>query len=186
MTCIVAQKTTTGVLLAAETTFSDGPRLLRRATPKLWNVTPRIAIGTAGSCRCGDLLRGFDKWPEPGVGPDEFGLALGRSLRELLKEEIKNHNVWALVAMDREIYYVGSDGSVSRQDAAYSALGSGELVALGALFVLERVRRTEHGPGALPTPTHETKACLITALGAACEHVEGLRGPYTFAETIAP
>lgn len=183
MTCIVAIKTKTGVLLAGDSSSVDGQRLIRRANPKLWNVNERLAVATAGSCRGGDLVRTI-KWPVfPSVAKVEDSLP--RLFRDQWKDEIGNRSTWALVAFDREIFYVGSDASVIRVDAAYSALGAGELPALGALFCFERVDRMEGRPNEPPW-IDDARVRATIALDAACEHVEGLRGPYVFAETIAP
>lgn len=183
MTCIVAIKTKTGVLMGADSSSVDGQRLIRRANPKLWNVSPRMAIGTAGNCRGGDLVR-TAIWPTL-ADADDAESTLPRLFRDCWKDEIGNRSTWALVAFDREIFYVGSDASVIRVDAAYSALGSGELPALGALFCFEQVDRME-GRSNEPLRAEDARVRAVVALIAACEHVEGLRDPYVFAETIAP
>jgi 20S proteasome alpha/beta subunit len=191
MTIILAQKTTTGVLMAADCLMVEEPRLFRRANQKLVQVAPRIAVGTAGLARLGNAVRLSSFWEttiarhELYEGPNQTEATLFRMFSDLLKDESKDAPFWAIVAVDREIFYVGINGSVTREAASYSALGSGELVALGAMFVLRMLREQTKGGAALPT-TEEAADELKTALCATVEHVQAIRPPWVFAETVAP
>jgi ATP-dependent protease HslVU (ClpYQ) peptidase subunit len=182
MTCIVAQKTETGVLFGADATMTEGQRIFRRATSKLWNVegSTRIVAAHAGAAMFGNVLRD-ETWPVSALLQDTVDAAgdrLAAFLRSILgAHTTKERGAWLIVAIDREIYYVDCETAVSRIDAEYCALGSGEEVALGALFAAEHLRH------ALPLDAH-TKITL--ALNAACEHVTAHRPPYSFAETVAP
>lgn len=178
MTCIVAQKTETGVLMAADNSCVDGSRLIRRGTPKLANVDARLVVGVAGRSRIGELALNSNAWPEREALPaGEYLQKLAAFFRELLKNEDRDAPFWALVASDRDIYCVGPNGCVVLVDSDYCAQGSAELVALGALFVLSHVAHT------VPL---EPRTKLTLALNAAAEHVEGIRPPWIFAETRTP
>lgn len=182
MTCIVAQKTETGVLMGAENTMTENRRMFRKATPKLWRPgeTPRIVAGIAGACRFGNVLRS-STWPENRLlvsDPDEAALVLGDFLRPIVDQHSNDkRGAWLLIAIDREIYYVDSDAAVTRVEADYCALGSGEDVAIGALFALSRIA------DALPL---DARTKITIALDATCEHVTAHRPPFHFLETIAP
>jgi ATP-dependent protease HslVU (ClpYQ) peptidase subunit len=134
-----------------------------------------MAIGTAGSCRMGDSARAAH-WPAlDDIAADDRALTLGNAWREIVDNHgDRDRHVWALIAHDRDIYYAGNDGSVICLDASYTALGSGELVALGALWAFERA-------GAFTPWERVTKA-----IEAAAEHVAAIRPPFVVVETRAP
>lgn len=182
MTIIVAQKTDSGVALAADNTMADGSRIIRKANPKIVTITSRIAVGCAGLVRLGDVVRDPDRWPlyEHSDLP-LFERKLGQFFRDLLKDEEHDTPFWAIVAVDQEIFYVGPGGSMARVDAPYCALGSAELVALGALHVLHR-----HAGGTNPPTGEDARRRLVTALEACAEHVEAIRPPWSFTETRVP
>lgn len=179
MTIIVAQKTETGVMLGADNGMTEGPRIFRRANPKLVTIAeargePRIAVGTAGLVRLGDAVRTMS-WPR---AADCSLKKLGEMFRGLLKDEPNDTPFWALVAVDREIFYVGMGGSVTCVDAPYCALGSAEFVALGVLYLWNFDIHDMSAERAKNGLQHALKACA--------EHVEGIRPPWTFVETKAP
>lgn len=184
MTIICAQKTTTGVLLGADNTSSDGNKLIRRATPKLCQVSSRIAFGTSGHVRLFDALRlsvangDFPKG-QPHESIDEIESEFGKFFRAFLKDEFRaseKGKLWAVVAVDDCIFDVGMDGAVVRVDGRFMATGSGELVALGALYVLNR-RNTK-------IPTNDVaKVWLQESMEACAEFSESIRPPWSFVST---
>lgn len=186
MTIIAAQKTTTGVVLGADNTIGDGSRIIRRADPKIVAITPRIAVGTAGLVRLGDVVRSYGFWEKSASRHSLFDEMhevegeLGKIFRNLLTDEPADTPFWALVAVDREIFHVGPGGSVTRVDASYCALGNAELVALGVLYVLHRT------DGGALHGADLAKTRLTLALEASAEHIEAIRPPWTFVETKAP
>lgn len=187
MTIIVAQKTTTGVLMAADCSMVEEPRIFRRADQKLVSITPRIAVGTAGVARLGNAVRLSSFW-EGMVAqhplydkPEEVTADLFKLFRGLLKNEPADTPFWAIVAVDSGIYYVGINGSVTPVGDAYCALGSAEFVALGALHVQHMQDQCM-----LPESFTEARERLLYALDACGEHVQAIRPPWTFVETKAP
>lgn len=178
MTIIVAQKTTTGVLMGADCVSTEGSRIFRRGTPKLVNITPRLAVGVAGKSRIGELVIGAKDWPARGErNAADYRTALADFFEGLLRSEEKDAAFWAIVASFRDIYYVTAPGCVLLVDAPYCALGSAELVALGALYVWNYDR-----PGLEKTIA---KSGLVYALGACAEHIDSIRPPWIFVETTS-
>jgi 20S proteasome alpha/beta subunit len=176
MTCVVAHKTETGVLMAADSLTVGSGTIYPRSSPKLFAPNDRIVVGTSGWVRFGNKIRSCMTWPclDDDPSPDLVETRIADGLRALLKDEPADAPFWALIAVDRDIYFGGPNGSAVRVATDYSAIGSGADVALGALFVLQGLSY----PGA--------RDRLKMALDAACEHIEGVRGPYVFAETVAP
>jgi 20S proteasome alpha/beta subunit len=179
MTIIVAQKTATGVLMGADCVSTEGSRVFRRGTPKLMNITPRLAVGVAGKSRIGEFVIGSREWPARGERtPGEYRTALADFFEGLLRSEEKDAAFWAIVASFRDIYYVTAPGCVLLIDAPYCALGSAELVALGALYVwnLDRPEMSET----------TAKNGLAHAMDACAEHIDSIRPPWLFVKTTAP
>lgn len=196
MTIIIAQKTTTGVLMGADNTMTAGSILVRRATPKLVSLGPRVVVELAGLVRLNDIVRHdvmstIPQYPpkkhEPGsafpypadakVG-DGYDRALGEYFRALMKDEPADVSFYALVACDREIFRCGPKGGVTRVLSAYDAIGIADTVALGSLYALSK---DKHLPTIAPT-----YAMVTTSLEACAEHIECIRPPWVFAETRAP
>jgi 20S proteasome alpha/beta subunit len=189
MTIICAQKTSTGVVLGADNHASDGNRLLRRATPKLCQVSDRVAYGTSGHVRLADMLRdrvARGEFPKP-ERSDPFDVAeyereLGRFFRAFLKDEFfatKESKLWTIVAVDDHIFDVGPDGAVLRVEGKFIATGNVEQLALGALYVFERCRRD--------LPNEEAaKERIQIAMEACSEFGENIRPPWSFVFTKKP
>lgn len=190
MTIICAQKTKTGVLLGADLHSSDTSRLLKRKTPKLHAVSPRVAFGCSGHTRIFDRLRDSEErgeFPNPGSGQDKkhiavYELELARFFRRLLKDEYfaaKESKLWTILAVDDHIFDIGPDGSVVRIDGNYMASGSVEQFALGALYVINRACDE------LPSED-KAKEWIQTAMEACAEFGETIRPPWSFLATVKP
>lgn len=198
MTIVIAQKTTAGVLLAADNDMNSGSILVRRASPKTSTLGPRVAVGLAGMARLNDVVR-HDiarsspddyTYAEPGKtfpslcgcdGVDEYEREIARYFRALMKDEPADVSFAALIAVDREIILVGPKGSTTRLASSYHAVGHAADVALGALYVLNR----QTMEGKLPSVL-EARGAAIYAMEACAEHVEAIRPPWSFAETTVP
>lgn len=195
MTIIIAQKTTTGVLLAADNNSHDGVRRSLRATPKLVQVSPRVAYGTSGHTRVANILRGqLDRFPKPtwtATTPeresiDEYEIRIGRFFRELIKEGgYPESKMWALVAVDDHIFDVGPDGGVIRVADPFTAGGEAELVALGALHAhatsesLTMTRIVSFDP-------EYARIAANRALNACAAFIDSISPPWSFVETTKP
>lgn len=190
MTIICAQKTTTGVLLGADNHASDGNRLIRKATPKLYKVSDRVAFGCSGHVRLGDMLRDQNErgeFPNPRDDADggktksifEYEKELGRFFRRFLKDEYfatKESKLWTIVAVDDHIFDIGPDGACVRIDGKFLAMGNVEQVALGSLFTINRA--------CADLPTEEkAKEWIQTAMEACQEFGECIRPPWSFVST---
>lgn len=184
MTIICAQKTTTGVLLGADNSSSDGNKLLRRSTPKLCQVSPNIAFGTSGHVRLFDMLRDSvakASFPMKMAcdSIDDVEAELGRFFRAFLKDEFRANEkgkLWTLIAVDDQIFDVGMDGAIVRIDGRFMATGSAEHIALGALYIFDRARAD--------LPNEEAaKERIQMAMEACAEFGECIRSPWSFAST---
>lgn len=193
MTIICAHKTTTGVLIGADNSSSDGSRLIRRATPKLHGVSTRVAFGSSGHTRLADMLRDHNErgdFPNPRADDDggktksifEYEKELGRFFRSFLKDEwraTKEAKLWTVVAVDNHIFDVGTDGAIVRIDGRFLASGNVELIALGALYALN----LEHNE----LPTEEiAKTWIEHAMNACAEFDACIRPPWTWISTKNP
>lgn len=198
MTIVIAQKTTAGVLLAADNDMNSGSILVRRTSPKISTLGPRVAVGLAGMARLNDIVRHDIARTSPdhfGAGDvglgfpsvagcdtiDEYERLLARYFRALMKDEPADVSFAALIAVDREIILVGPKGSTTRLASSYHAVGHAADVALGALYVLNRQTMDGNLPSVL-----EARGAAIYAMEACAEHVEAIRPPWSFAETKAP
>jgi len=142
---VAVQKTTTGILMGADNRTSDGVRLLMRATPKIYQVSPHVVIGSSGHVRIADIVRSkSNTFPKRAYANQDFGELIGEWFRDVLKDEPKDAKYWAIVAAHNEIYDIGPGGIVVRIAGNYHTTGSGELVALGALCVANRVLTHRH------------------------------------------
>ena len=179
MTIIAVQKTTTGILMGADNRTSDGVRLLMRATPKIYQISPHIVMGSSGHVRISDIVRHRSiTFPKPSDSSREFGVLLGEWFRNVLKDEPNDAKYWAIVAAHNEIYDIGPGGSVVQVAGNYHATGNAELVALGALWV------ANHALTQLPAP-EEAKRIVTMALDACAAHVEAITPPWSFLEAAA-
>lgn len=190
MTIIIAQKTTTGVLLAADNHSHDGTRRTLMATPKLVQVSPRVAYGTSGHTRLANILRGKLDFPVPddydekskGLVLDIYESKLAAFFRNIVKGEYPESKMWALVAVDDVIFDVGPDGGLIRVADSFTATGSAELVALGALHALGATGQITDA-----LCNRDIAEMMMTkALNACAAFIDSIRPPWTFVETKKP
>lgn len=184
MTIIIAQKTTTGVLLAADNHSHDGQRRTLKATPKLVQISPRVAYGTSGHTRLANiLLDNLDRFPlifEPNY--EEYEIRLARFFREIVKGEYPESKMWALVAVDDVIFDIGPDGGLIRVANPFTATGEAELVALGALHALGATGQITDA-----LCNRDIAEMMMTkALNACAAFIDSIRPPWTFMETKKP
>ena len=190
MTIIIAQKTTTGVLLAADNHSHDGQRRTLKATPKLVQISPRVAYGTSGHTRLANILRDKLDFPVPDdyvekskeMVLDIYECKLAAFFREIVKGEYPESKMWALIAVDDVIFDIGPDGGTIRVADPFTATGEAELVALGALHALDAA-------GAMTTAfcNREIAEMMMTkALNACAAFIDSIRPPWTFVETKKP
>lgn len=193
MTIICAQKTMTGVMLGADNHASNGNRLVRKATPKLYKVSDRVVFGCSGHVRLADMLRDQNErgeFPNPRDDADggktksifEYEKELGRFFRRFLKDEYfatKESKLWTIVAVDDHIFDIGPDGACVRIDGKFLATGNVEQLALGALYVLNSIHTL------VPTED-QAKEWVQKAMEACAEFDSCIRLPWTFASTTKP
>lgn len=200
MTIICAQKTETmvdgkrvyGVMLGADNYTSDGARIIHRSNPKIYNVSPRIAMGSSGHVRLCDMLRAEiadGDFPQI-LGTQtaaEYEPELGKFFRDFLKDEFraaKDQSLWTIVAVDDEIFDVGPDGSVVHVDGHFMATGNVERLALGALYAIDKCS-VGVDQGEYPDTT-QAKKWLRIAMEACAEFDGSIRPPWTFVSTTKP
>ncbi len=186
MTIIIAQKTTTGVLLAADNHSHDGQRRTLKATPKLVQISPRVAYGTSGHTRLANiLLDNLDKWPitiDVADNYTQYERMLARFFREIVKGEYPESKMWALVAVDNVIFDIGPDGGLIRVADPFTTTGEAELVALGALHALGATGQITDA-----LCNRDIAEMMMTkALNACAAFIDSIRPPWTFVETKKP
>lgn len=172
MTCIVGIEHAGRVYLGADSAGSTGWTLTVRADEKVFKVGPFV-MGFTTSFRMGQLLRYNLTVGEPTVGcEDERFMATTfiDSVRTTLKgggyaqvHDGQEAGGEFLVGYKGRLYQVCSDYQVGRSVSGYAAVGSGDRVALGALYA------TTHLP-----PDER----IQVALDAAEQFSAGVRGPF--------
>ncbi len=192
MTCIVAVTDGTRVVIGGDSAATGGGQLRLRATRKVFRVGS-YAVGYSTSYRMGQLVRFRTELPDPPHGADAddlerfmvaefvevlrealtaggFAKTMRRVLDSGLTEEGQERGGLLLVGVGGQIFEIRQDYQVVRPMAQYSAIGVGDLVALGALRALE-----ERDDLAL-----QDRARL--ALEASAEYCSKVRGPFHFVE----
>lgn len=185
MTCVAGVKTATGVLLAGDSrgTNDDAGSQATFTAPKVFRLTSEIAVGYCGSFRMGQLLE--HHVTTTALRGDEASWAITElvpTIREVLKTHgyttVENNEETAgsfLLAVRGRLFEVHSDFAVLERDDAYTAIGSGQMVALGAMHALWEPK-IGHTPAA-------ARAFLKTALDAAAAFATGVAPPYRFTTT---
>jgi 20S proteasome alpha/beta subunit len=182
MTCIVAQKTTTGIVMGAESGATEGVLSHRKADPKVWNVNEQIAIGFSGSIRHSNVFRRVNLAERlNGIEIEHMADLLGEIFRPIVDPHTTEKRYgYCLIAVGREIFRLDSETGVIRIECDYSALGGGEEVAIGAMYASTRL---DADIGAELPDDEEARQRISIALDATCEHVCAHRGPYHFVMT---
>lgn len=133
------------VYMAADTGSADGWMSMQMATPKVFRNGPTL-IGCTSSWRFIDLVHHVLVVPsiDSSLGPDdtyrwmvrEFMPELRKCLTEngwSEKKDNRDKSGVALVAVNGCTFWVGEDFDATMPATPYAAVGSGYLVALGAL-----------------------------------------------------
>ena len=180
MTCITGCKTDGGVLLGGDALGSSGYSGNVNSESKVFRLSREVACGYTSSFRMGQVLR-FHVTP-PQISVDELQWAVAEFIpviREAFRaagySEIHNNEETGgtfLLAVRARLFTVQSDFSVLENRTAYSACGSGQSFAMGAMH-------------ALWTPKVKPRQLLRAGLLAAEEFATGVRGPFSFTSTSA-
>lgn len=178
MTCIVGIEHETGVYIGGDSAGVAGWTVVVRADSKVFRVG-EFLIGIAGCFRMGNLLRyAFDPPALPVDDADlerymvaEFVPAVravlengGQRKKEAEVESMAEGSF--LVGVRGRLFQIGDDFQVGRNAAGYDAIGSGSLIALGALYCT--------GRGFSLAPPDR----IGLALRAAEAHNIGVRAPF--------
>lgn len=180
MTCVVACKSPDGkIVIGADSAGSDGHFVMRRSDAKIVYVEgddESVAFGYTTSFRMGQILRHHLKLP-PRLKKDlvdwlvvDVVEAIAKTFKERGYEK-KDKNTGQLLGgtfillAGQELFVVEGDFQLAEPADSYCAVGSGEMVAYGALYALA-------GTDVAP----EIKVRL--ALEAAAEFTTTVRGPF--------
>lgn len=178
MTCIVGIETSTGVLLGADSVNSSGWTTQVKADSKIWRKSD-VGYGLSGSPRMGQLIRYRFEAPEWNATTNLsrfMATDFVDALRDVLKagghaekeNEKERTDSSFLVAIRGEVFHVQGDYQTTRYAQGFAAIGSGQLLALGAL----------HATQDLDNP----KARVRLALEAASEFSGNVGPPFHFLE----
>jgi hypothetical protein len=172
VTCVVGLEQRGVVYIGADSAAVSRERLRSRADPKAFRVGPYV-MGFTTSFRMGDVLRYSFAPPEP----PSRGLArfMATAFVDAARAAFKDAGVATnasgvescgafLVGVRGRLFTVESDYQVGEERAGFHAVGSGDQVALGALFATARVR--------------DPRARLRLALAAAERFTSDVRRPW--------
>lgn len=181
MTCIVAVKTETNVVMGADSFFGNYYNYSGKIdNPKIFfneNQINKLLIGVCGSCRCSQILQfGWKRSNDKYDSPQEYMYLLINQIRNLLKNEgfaeIKNSQEEGgnfLVAFDSHLFEVQSDYSFL-EIGGHVVIGSGIYLANGSLITSNKF-------------AFSPQERVTLALEAAAENVTTVRPPFTILET---
>ena len=178
MTCIVGFIEGKTAYIGGDTFGSDGRTGCEVFRSKVFKVG-NFVIGGTSSFRMLDLLEfSFEpRNPYPDDDMDKYMRTIFvNAVRGCLSSggfKTVENNVESggnfLVAYKDNLWEIQNDFSVLNR-RPYSAVGSGEQVAIGSLYTTEKMKLTP-------------KQKITFALEAACKHVVSVRGPYTILNT---
>jgi ATP-dependent protease HslVU (ClpYQ) peptidase subunit len=174
MTVIVGLQLNNSVVIGGDTMSSDDTGLFPRLDEKVFLVGD-VLFGCADSYRVAQVIRyGLELPPHPEGMSDmaylvtEFTGALRRTLKAAgairREQETDTYEGTLLMAYRGLLAEVGEDFSIAIPRGGYVAIGSGALVALGALHATRKNK--------------DPKKRVLLALEAAAEHAHGCRGPF--------
>lgn len=152
--------------------------------PKVFRAGPFV-VGFALSWRFGQILQYHVEWPEPEPGCDLFRFTItevGPRIRNAVvehgfmapRDDNTKRDAQAILALDNQIFGINGRMEVIQLQEPYVAIGSGQQVAYGSLYVTQ----------ALTDLSLERRVEI--ALEAGCEYVPGLRRPFTIEATSPP
>lgn len=179
MTCVVGVAQSGVVYMGADSAGaeSEGDRIVSRLDPKLFRRGPYL-IGFEGSYRIGQLLAHVFNPPSPPDAPEQLHPFLVRefipAVRECFQiagvEKVKDDVVEAgtfMLGVKGRLFVIEDDYQVAESADRYSAIGSGDTVALGALFATAGRKMS-------------VAQRLTTALEAAAQFNMTVRAPWVF------
>jgi ATP-dependent protease HslVU (ClpYQ) peptidase subunit len=153
VSCIVAIRHSRGVLLAADSACVDGSCCT--STRKLFRVG-RVWLGLAGT------FEGFDR-----VLVDAGSGRPGRDLRSWVADRVAWCQVVDGIAVCGRRAVAWNGGDSAWDVANYTAIGSGNAVALGALHATDGMPPSERA---------------LAALRASAAHAVNVRGPFVLVQ----
>ena len=143
MTCIVAIRNETKVLLGGDSAASGNNRIVSRRDKKIFKRRG-IGFGFAGSFRVGQLIKFQLKIPKHPINIETSEYVVNCLVAEIIKllkthKLVKNNQMECnlLITYKNHIYKIDSDFQVEVGDDPYAAIGDGADVALGALYALK-------------------------------------------------
>jgi ATP-dependent protease HslVU (ClpYQ) peptidase subunit len=171
MTCIVGVEYEGGVLLGADSCGGNNYVVTRRIDPKVFKLKSSLAVAFTTSFRMGQLLHYKLQVQLPGPTADLdrwMATTFVDRVRDVLdtggfrkRENDQESGGTFLVAVRDRLYWVGDDFQVARSVDGYSAAGSGEEMALGALHATARTRDPKkRATAALAAATHFSPSVL--------------------------
>lgn len=177
MTAVVGFTDGEKVWMGADSEAIAGLTRVTRRNPKVF-VNGKFLIGVAGSARAIDLMQYAFTPPMPKEGQDlmqymtvDFVNAVRNCLSSggygEAQNGIESMGSIVLVGHKGRLFRIESDYQVGEYALPYTAIGSGEDAALGALFATDGLRPRER---------------IEIALKAAEQFNAGVRGPFTILE----
>ena len=149
MTCVVGIRGRSGVLLAGDSQFSDWNAKIMAEDPKAFELSEVVAIAYCGSGRLGQILTyHMDQLDSPPLGMDEHRWAVRYFIEHLrvVLDATGHLHVWRniehlgasafLLAVRGRLFNVYEDFEVLEHQRIFSALGSGDEVAIGAMAAI--------------------------------------------------
>ncbi len=169
MTCIVGLEARGTVYIGGDSAATSDGHIGLRADPKVFRLG-NLLVGCSGSFRMAQLIRFEAKLPAHKKGDTNHAYIVRRVIAAIrkcfsaggFKDECGGN---LIVGYQGRLYEIGCDFDVAPTSEYYCAIGSGEPIALGAMYASADL-------GWLP------EARIRTALEAAERYNTGVRGPF--------
>jgi ATP-dependent protease HslVU (ClpYQ) peptidase subunit len=171
MTCIVGLENKGTIYIGSDSAISDENAIGSLATnEKSFILNDEFILGCCGSIRTTQVLHYGFKPPIKKNDSNDMGylvIDFVDSLREILKDKatIYSENstetlieTGLLLGFNACLYTIDTDMQVSRCDDGYAAMGSGDMLALGALYATKHLglKPEERIKTALEAATHHS------------------------------
>lgn len=174
MTCIVGLEHGGKVYLGGDSAGVSGWGITHRADEKVF-TNGKFIMGFCGSFRMGQLLRySFNPPKKKPKQPDMEYLVIDvmNEVRKCFREGgilekasgVESGGNWML-GFNGKLYEIGSDFQVGLSLNGYQAIGSGDDLALGAMYATKNY--------------DDPKERILLALSAAAHHSGGVAPPFT-------
>jgi 20S proteasome alpha/beta subunit len=175
VTCIVAIKTKDAIYMGGDSAGSNFYNTRSRLDPKVFK-NGDFVIGYTSSFRMGQILRHGIELTVPKCNPDEYMFSLCNDLVTKLSdlkfaklsENIATGGIF-IIGWKNHLYEVASDFQYIKHRDNYTAIGSGDVYALGSLFSTQDI--------------DDPIKRITIALDAAVKFSPTVSKPYTFAHT---